>query len=115
MQNAANKALNKAAAMDQDASATRDAAQANREYTASLQQKLFDQAFITRLVTKHNKTQQEANLLLEAHKKTNGQISAQDKEIISAITAQQKALENYGKAQSATSKAPKKKEQRQKM
>ena len=105
MQNAANKALNKAAAMDQDASATRDAAQANREYTASLQQKLFDQAFITRLVTKHNKTQQEANLLLEAHKKTNGQISAQDKEIISAITAQQKALENYGKAQSATSKA----------
>ena len=105
MQNAAGQARDKAAAMDQDASATRDAAQANREYTASLQQKLFDQAFITRLVTKHNKTQQEANLLLEAHKKTNGQISAQDKEIISAITAQQKALENYGKAQAATSKA----------
>lgn len=105
MQDAANKALNKAAAMDQDANATRDAAQANREYTASLQQKLFDQAFITRLVTKHNKTQQEANLLLEAHKKTNGQISAQDKELIAGITAQQKALENYGKAQAATSKA----------
>ena len=105
MQNAAGKARDKANAMGDDANATRDAAQANREYTASLQQKLFDQAFITRLVTKHNKTQQEANLLLEAHKKTNGQISAQDKEIISAITAQQKALESYGKVQSATSKA----------
>ena len=104
-ENAAGKARDKANAMNQDASATRDAAQANREYTASLQQKLFDQAFITRLVTKHNKTQQEANLLLEAHKKTNGQISAQDKELIAGITAQQKALENYGKVQSATSKA----------
>lgn len=105
MQNAAGKARDKASAMGDDANATRDAAQANREYTASLQQKLFDQAFITRLVTKHNKTQQEANLLLEAHKKTNGQISAQDKELIAGITAQQKALENYGKAQTATSKA----------
>nr|WP_257218731.1 tape measure protein [Acinetobacter sp. YH12205] len=105
MQNAAGKARDKANAMGDDANATRDAAQANREYTASLQQKLFDQAFITRLVTKHNKTQQEANLLLEAHKKTNGQISAQDKELIAGITAQQKALENYGKVQSATSKA----------
>ena len=105
MQNAAGQARDKASAMGQDANATRDAAQANREYTASLQQKLFDQAFITRLVTKHNKTQQEANLLLEAYKKTNGQISAQDKEFISAITAQQKALENYGKTQTATSKA----------
>ncbi|MDM1734540.1 tape measure protein [Acinetobacter towneri] len=105
MQNAAGKARDKASAMGDDANATRDAAQANREYTASLQQKLFDQAFITRLVTKHNKTQQEANLLLEAHKKTNGQISAQDKETIAAITAQQKALENYGKVQTATSKA----------
>ncbi|WP_104500345.1 tape measure protein [Acinetobacter indicus] len=105
MQNAAGKARDKANAMGDDANATRDAAQANREYTASLQQKLFDQAFITRLVTKHNKTRQEANLLLEAHKKTNGQISAQDKETIAAITAQQKALENYGKVQTATSKA----------
>lgn len=105
MQNAAGKARDKANAMSDDANATRDAAQANRDYTASLQQKLFDQAFITRLVTKHNKTQQEANLLLEAHKKTNGQISAQDKELIAGITAQQKALENYGKVQSATSKA----------
>lgn len=105
MQNAAGKARDKANAMGDDANATRDAAQANREYTASLQQKLFDQAFITRLVVKHNKTQQEANLLLEAHKKTNGQISAQDKELIAGITAQQKALENYGKVQSATSKA----------
>lgn len=105
MQNAAGKARDKASAMGDDASATRDAAQANREYTQSLQQKLFDQAFITRLVTKHNKTQQEANLLLEAHKKTNGQISAQDKELIAGITAQQKALESYGKTQTATSKA----------
>lgn len=105
MQNAAGQARDKASAMGDDANATRDAAQANREYTASLQQKLFDQAFITRLVTKHNKTQQEANLLLEAHKKTNGQISAQDKELIAGITAQQKALENYGKVQSTTSKA----------
>lgn len=105
MQNAAGQARDKANAMNQDEIATRGAAAANREYTASLQQKLFDQAFITRLVTKHNKTQQEANLLLEAHQKTNGQISAQDKELIAGITAQQKALENYGKVQSATSKA----------
>lgn len=108
MQNAAGKARDKASAMGDDASATRDAAQANREYTQSLQQRLFDQAFLTRLVTKHNKTQQEANLLLEAYKKTGGQISTQDKELIAGITAQQKALEDYNKAQSASSKAGKK-------
>lgn len=37
MQDAANKALNKAAAMDQDASSTRNAASANRDYINSLQ------------------------------------------------------------------------------
>lgn len=103
--NAAAKVRDKAGAMGDDAAATRDAASANREYTQSLQQRLFDQTFITELVTKHNKTQQEANLLLEAYKKTNGQVSAQDKEIIAAITAQQKALENYGRTQTAVSKA----------
>lgn len=107
MQNAAGQARDKANAMNQDEIATRGAAAANREYTASLQQKLFDQAFITRLVVKHNKTQQEANLLLEAHKKTNGQISAQDKELIAGITAQQKALENYNKVRSSVAKSPK--------
>ena len=105
MQNAAGKARDKASAMGQDAIATRDAASANREYTQSLQQRLFDQAFITRLVTKHNKTQQEANLLLEAHKKTNGQISAQDKQLIAGITAQQNALDNYNKSQASSVKA----------
>ena len=37
MQNAAGQARDKASAMGEDANATRDAAQANREYTASLQ------------------------------------------------------------------------------
>ena len=105
MQNAAGKARDKANAMGEDANATRDAAQANREYTASLQQRAWDQKFLTSLVTKHNKTQQEANLLLEAYKKTNGNISKEDKAHIATIVAEQKALENYGKVQSATSKA----------
>lgn len=105
MQNAAGQARDKASAMGQDASATRDAAQANREYTASLQQKAWDQKFLTSLVVNHNKTQQEANLLLEAYKKTNGNISKEDKAHIATIVAQQKALESYGKAQAATSKA----------
>lgn len=105
MQNAAGKARDKASAMGDDANATRDAAQANRDYTASLQQRAWDQKFLTSLVTKHNKTQQEANLLLEAYKKTNGNISKEDKAHIATIVAEQKALENYGKVQSATSKA----------
>ncbi|MFV5381382.1 tape measure protein [Acinetobacter towneri] len=105
MQNAAGKARDKANAMNQDASATRDAAQANREYTASLQQRAWDQKFLTSLVVNHKKTQQEANLLLEAYKKTKGNISKEDKAHIASIVAEQKALENYSKAQSATSKA----------
>jgi hypothetical protein len=79
MQDAANKARDKASAMGQDASATRDAASANREYTQSLQQKLYDQVFLNTVTQKYGKSLQEAQLLLEAQKKTKGEISAEDK------------------------------------
>ena len=101
MQNAAGKARDKASAMGQDANATRDAASANREYTQSLQQKLYDQVFLNTVTQKYGKSLQEAQLLLEAQKKTKGQISAEDKKLISAISQQTKAAENYNKAQSA--------------
>ncbi len=105
MQNAAGKARDKASAMGQDASATRDAASANREYTQSLQQKLYDQVFLNTVTQKYGKTLQEAQLLLEAQKKTKGQISAEDKKLIGAISQQTKAAEDYAKAQSAGAKA----------
>lgn len=105
MQNAAGKARDKASAMSQDANATRDAASANREYTQSLQQKLYDQVFLNTVTQKYGKTLQEAQLLLEAQKKTKGQISAEDKKLIGAISQQTKAAENYAKAQSAGAKA----------
>lgn len=105
MQNAAGKARDKASAMGQDASATRDAASANREYTQSLQQKLYDQVFLNTVTQKYGKSLQEAQLLLEAQKKTKGQISAEDKKLISAISQQTKAAENYNKAQSAAASA----------
>ena len=110
MQDAANKALNKAAAMDRDASSTRNAADANREYTKSLQQKLYDQVFLNTVTQKYGKTLQEAQLLLEAQKKTKGQISVEDKKLIGAISQQTKAAEDYAKAQSASAKASKKAE-----
>lgn len=105
MQNAAGKARDKASAMGQDASATRDAASANREYTQSLQQKLYDQVFLNTVTQKYGKSLQEAQLLLEAQKKTKGQISAEDKKLISRIAQQTKAAENYNKAQSAAASA----------
>lgn len=105
MQNAAGKARDKASAMGQDANATRDAASANREYTQSLQQKLYDQVFLNTVTQKYGKSLQEAQLLLEAQKKTKGQISAEDKKLISAISQQTKAAENYNKAQSAAASA----------
>lgn len=108
MQNAAGKARDKASAMGQDASATRDAASANREYTQSLQQKLYDQVFLNTVTQKYGKTLQEAQLLLEAQKKTKGEISAEDKKLISAISQQTQKAENYNKAQSAGAKASKK-------
>lgn len=108
MQNAAGKARDKASAMGQDANATRDAASANREYTQSLQQKLYDQVFLNTVTQKYGKSLQEAQLLLEAQKKTKGQISAEDKKLIGAISQQTKAAENYNKAQSAGVKASKK-------
>lgn len=108
MQNAAGKARDKASAMGQDASATRDAASANREYTQSLQQKLYDQVFLNTVTQKYGKTLQEAQLLLEAQKKTKGQISVEDKKLIGAISQQTKAAEDYNKAQSAGAKASKK-------
>lgn len=105
MQNAAGKARDKASAMGQDASATRDAASANREYTQSLQQKLYDQVFLNTVTQKYGKSLQEAQLLLEAQKKTKGQISAEDKKLISAISQQTKAAEDYRKSQSAAASA----------
>ena len=108
MQNAAGKARDKASAMGQDASATRDAASANREYTQSLQQKLYDQVFLNTVTQKYGKSLQEAQLLLEAQKKTKGEISAEDKKLISAISQQTKAASDYNKAQSAGAKASKK-------
>lgn len=108
MQNAAGKARDKASAMGQDASATRDAASANREYTQSLQQKLYDQVFLNTVTQKYGKSLQEAQLLLEAQKKTKGQISVEDKKLISAISQQTQKAENYNKAQSAGAKASKK-------
>lgn len=105
MQNAASKARDKASAMGDDASATRDAASANREYTQSLQQKLYDQVFLNTVTQKYGKSLQEAQLLLEAQKKTKGQISAEDKKLIGAISQQTKAAEDYNKAQSAGAKA----------
>lgn len=108
MQNAAGKARDKASAMDQDATATRDAASANREYTQSLQQKLYDQVFLNTVTQKYGKTLQEAQLLLEAQKKTKGKISAEDKKLIGAISQQTQKAENYNKAQSAGAKASKK-------
>lgn len=108
MQNAAGKARDKASAMGQDASATRDAASANREYTQSLQQKLYDQVFLNTVTQKYGKSLQEAQLLLEAQKKTKGEISAEDKKLISAISQQTQAASDYNKAQSAGAKASKK-------
>lgn len=105
MQNAAGKARDKASAMGQDASATREAASANREYTQSLQQKLYDQVFLNTVTQKYGKSLQEAQLLLEAQKKTKGQISAEDKKLISRISQQTKAAEDYNKAQSAAASA----------
>lgn len=105
MQNAAGKARDKASAMGQDASATRDAASANREYTQSLQQKLYDQVFLNTVTQKYGKSLQEAQLLLEAQKKTKGQISAEDKKLISNIVTQTQKAESYNKAQSAAASA----------
>lgn len=108
MQNAAGKARDKASAMGQDANATRDAASANREYTQSLQQKLYDQVFLNTVTQKYGKSLQEAQLLLEAQKKTKGEISTEDKKLISAISQQTQAASDYNKAQSAGAKASKK-------
>lgn len=108
MQNAAGKARDKASAMGQDANATRDAASANREYTQSLQQKLYDQVFLNTVTQKYGKSLQEAQLLLEAQKKTKGEISTEDKKLISAISQQTQAASDYNKAQSAGAKSSKK-------
>ncbi len=50
MQDAANKALNKAAAMDQDASSTRNATDANREYAKSLSDRYYNATFSQKLL-----------------------------------------------------------------
>lgn len=110
MQNAAGKARDKASAMGQDASATRDAANANREYTQSLEQQLYDQRYLNILTQDYGKTLQEAQLLLDARKKTKGPVSDENKAIIAAISEQRKAAEDYAKTLTAGDKARKKAE-----
>src|SRR5690606_30271980 len=97
-----------AAAGDNAARGIRNAAQANREYTQSLQQKLYDQVFLNTVTQKYGKSLQEAQLIFEAQKKTTGEISAEDKKLIAAISQQTQKAENYNKAQSAGAKASKK-------
>ncbi len=114
MQNAANKALNKADSMDRDASATRDAAQANREYTQSLSDRLWNQQFVNRLTTKHNKTQEEAQLLLEAYRANQKEdirgVTAEQKKLISELTREKKVADDLVKSATAGAKARKKAE-----
>lgn len=111
MQDAANKALNKASAMGADAASTRDAAAANREYTTSLGNRLWDEQFKNRLMITHNKTQEEANLLLEAYRKNEAAgvkgVTAEQKKIISGIAAEKKALDDRNQAIANAAKASK--------
>ena len=112
MQNAAGKARDKASAMGQDASATRDAANANREYTQSLSDRLWNQQFINRLTTKHNKTQEEAQLLLEAYRANQKDgirgVTAEQKELINDLSREKKVAADLNKSASASTKASKK-------
>ena len=114
MQNAAGKARDKASAMGDDASATRDAAQANREYTQSLSSRLWNQQFINQLTTKHNKTQEEAQLLLEAYRANQKEgirgVTAEQKELISELTREKKVADDLARSATAGNKARKKAE-----
>ena len=110
-QNTAGKVRDKASAMGADAASTRDAAAANREYTTSLGNRLWDEQFKNRLMIKHNKTQEEANLLLEAYRKNEAAgvkgVTAEQKKIISGIAAEKKALDDRNQSIANVAKASK--------
>lgn len=101
--NAAGAVRGKANAMTIDAANTRDAAAANSEYTASLGKQLWNEQFKNALITKHNKSQSEANLLLEAYNKNAEKgyvgVTPEQKQKISAIESERVAMENRAEAQ----------------
>lgn len=105
--NAANSAAGavrgKANAMTIDAANTRDAAAANSEYTTSLGKQLWNEQFKNALITKHNKSQSEANLLLEAYNKNAEKgyvgVTAEQKKMIGGIESERVAMENRAEAQ----------------
>ncbi len=89
MQNAANKALNKAAAMDQDANSTRNAANANRDYINSLQ--AGDIAKATRTIISKGYSPEVAKELATLAVK-NGKVTREEANAILYKNKQQVAL-----------------------
>lgn len=127
MQNAANKALNKAAAMDRDASSTRNAASANRDYINSLQagdiakaaRTIISKGYspevakeLATLAVKNGKvTREEANAILYKNKQQvalNETIQQYQK--LNDPNAAEKANKARKKAESEADKARKKQE-----
>lgn len=104
---AAGAVRGKANAMTSDAANTRDAAAANREYTASLQSKLFDAAFKNGVISR-GKTAEEASLLLEAYRENEKKgiqgVTIEQKKLITEIANQGKIAEQRSKAESEASK-----------
>lgn len=109
--NAANGASgavrDKASAMTIDAANTRDAAAANREYSTSLGNKLWDETFKNEVI-KRGKSAEEANLLLEAYRENEKQgiqgVTGEQKKLISQIEDQRKIAESRNKLASETAK-----------
>jgi tape measure domain-containing protein len=108
-ENTAAKVRVKANAMDADAASTRNAANANAQYTATLQQRLWDQQFLNRLIVKHNMSQEKANMLLEAyHENTKSGkkgVSAEQGQLIAQIDSEKQALERLNEQKRASQKA----------
>lgn len=104
---AAGAVRGKANAMTTDAANTRDAAAANREYTSSLQSKLFDAAFKNGVISR-GKTAEEASLLLEAYRENEKKgiqgVTIEQKKLITEIANQGKIAEQRSKAESEASK-----------
>lgn len=109
MQNAVGKIKDKANATSGDAEASRDAAKANREYTNSLGKRLWDEQYKNAVMINHNKTQEEANLLLEARRENEKLgikgVTNEQKKLIAGIVAEGKTLEARNKAISDGNKA----------
>ncbi|OAL78979.1 hypothetical protein AY606_06005 [Acinetobacter sp. SFB] len=101
--NAAGAVRGKANAMTVDAANTRNAAAANSEYTTSLGKQLWNEQFKNALITKHNKSQSEANLLLDAYNKNAEKgyvgVTAEQKKKIGGIESERVAMENRAEAQ----------------